>query len=318
MILEKDQITAQADQAQAELEGKLLETTQQIGLVQAELASIKREREARRSPLQHQRDQVASLQSQHDHAVQHAKIVRGSAREEDALKALSDIGKQLTHEKKALQKLEHETSQAEKQSQAREQELTSTLQDLQTDQERQEQELSSLKQAIAYEKQTEGHEKFDECRLAIEEKQRLVDELESGLLSAKLEVLQAHEAAQETLSNWPDLRREIALLKTPDDATIRMLKANIQYFELLEKDAEHVTSPCLPSLQSVQGIKDLRDKLVLGDKISEIHQIAQYVVPGLHDLNENRLRCAKGGLRSSRLGLQRLLDEYISYVRNQE
>lgn len=284
-----------------------------IQKAQAELRQLSQGREERFQGLQQSRAHAANLEGQHTHTETYVKLVKDTPREQDSLKTLSTIRKQWQDAKKELGKHEREATEADKADKAREQELTSTLQEQLAEQERLEQAIHSVERAREQAKQAEGAEKQAEARQAIEEKHAQVEALEAQLVEAKLSALDAHTQALEKLKDWPDLQREIAQLREPDDATIRVLKANIAYLELLEQDAEKVASPFLPSLHRGGHVEKLYSELFLGDKIAELIELA-YHAANHNDyqqaLKEGRVTTAKQNIRGQRQQLQQLLEEY--------
>lgn len=243
------QIIARADETIAELEQQFTENAGRISELQAEMSALTESREMRFQQLKRVRAQVASLENQHSQAQRYVDLAKHTIRENDALTNLSAVKKTWQEEKKSLGSLERETIEADKLDRAGEQELTSALQELLAEQERIQIEMQGIEEAKRIAHAAEGQEKYNAISWDYRVKLAQVATLEKQLLEAKGDLLEAHTQALESLKNWPELRQRIAQHKEPDDATLRILKANLAYVDLLDVDADKVVPhPILRSL----------------------------------------------------------------------
>jgi hypothetical protein len=309
-----EQIYQRADDSIAELEQQRTELASRIGQTQDEQATLVHARETRYQGLQQSRSLFSQFEAEYIQAEQYLRLVKATVREEQALVNRVEAKNRLTEAKKELHKLEREVAETDNQDKPREEELTTNLQTLAAEQERIQQEIQGLEQAKQQAFREEGYERYTEALTTYQIVQAKVDELEQQLVLAKIEALDTHTEALESLKSWPVHRQSIARLRPLDDATIRVLRANIAYYALLEADAAKVDAPFLPSLHRGIHSDTLHSQLFLGEKISDLHHGYEVLARSNHQVGVQtaRLEGIRSMLRSQRQHLEKLLSEYIA------
>ena len=191
------------------------------------------------------------------------------------------------------------------------------MQELTAEQECIQQEVRGLEQAKEQAFREEGYERYSASMQTCQPTQAKVDELEQQLLAAKIEAFETHTQALESLENWSVWKRSITRLRLPDDATIRALRMNIAYYQLLEQDAEKIESPFLPALNNGFHQTSFCDHVLLGDSIARITQAREALARSYYPTGQSesltRINGTKATLRSQRQHLEKLLSEYIAY-----
>jgi hypothetical protein len=308
------EIYQRADAGIAELEEKHAGVAQRLSQTQGELAALVQARKDRLHVLETLRSLTAKSEACHVQAQQYLKLVTKTPREEQAIHDLTDAKKHAAERRKELTALEAEVETAERRDKPREDELTTSLQELSTEQEFIEQEIGGLARAKQQAFDEEGRERHAKAEANYQEKQRAVDELESQLTTAKIALLECHLEGLGSLENWPVLRKSIADLRPPDDATIRALRMSIDYLSLLEADAEKIQSPYLPSLNRGMNADSLFELLSYGKEIKELHH-GHVQLPHAHQpgVETARLQGIKSTFASRRWHLEQVLNEYIAH-----
>lgn len=310
-----EQIYQRADQAIAEARNQIAEIVGHIDQIQDNLSALAQTHETRHTALEQTRALTVQCESEYNQAEQYLKLVAGTPREEQALASRAESKKRLDGQKKELHKREREVAEADKQDKPHEQELTSALKELHTEQERLEKEIQGLELAKQQAFQEEGYERYTQALVAYQEKQSLVEDLEARLTAAKVEAFECYTQALESLKNWPIHRKSIQHLRAPDDATIRAFKMNIAYYQLIEQDVEQIEAPFLPSLQRGMVVESVYDRLLLGEDISRIKQQCTSRDNSLYHSGQYQAQIegVKATIRTQRHYLEKLLAEYIAY-----
>lgn len=313
-------IATRADETIADLEQQLSELVHNISTTKQSIVDIDQEQAKRSSHLEQQRAQAKQHDSQHAQAQSFAKLAQGTVREQQALTNLITFKKNIAEESKELQKLEVETAEAYKQAEAHKQELQSSLQSLLAEQERIEADITSIEQAKQQAHSDEGSERYTSALKAYQEKHFAIQILEAKLLEAKLEAQEIHVEALESLKGWPDLHRQVALLKDPDDATTRILRANIAYVELMFADASKFDArPRIASVNNSNWTKGgLCAEIAFGKEIGELLDQQERVSSGGMGtaLAVGHIASWKMGMNAKLRTLKAALEEYIAYKRN--
>jgi myosin heavy subunit len=263
MILDEytstEEIKRRGSEALAQLELTFTENATQISSTQAEFAAIRSTRVDRTQELQRKMARVAALQEQHNQAVNFAKLAQGTIREKDCLSQVAKTRKKLAEHKQSLQSLESETVEAEQKSQAREQELTTTLQTLLAEQERIQTDREGTQAAHSQAHEELGNHLHTTALQAYQVAQEQEDKLREQLISAQLDKHDLLAVALKDLAAWPELQKDVQRLEPQDDAVTRALDASHYYAETMLQEikalAPHWRIP-LPSLSSGHHILD--------------------------------------------------------------
>jgi predicted nucleic acid-binding Zn-ribbon protein len=215
------------------LQGQRTEIIEQIGTATQELTAIPQDHEERHTRLDGAKASVDRLEAQLAQATHYAKISHGTAGSASAVKEASDIQRQVTAARKALEATEHEINQADQTSEARKQELTAQLTQLHGDKERLEAELSNAQVTYQRAHSELGQLKFNAIIAEDDELTATVTDRENQRLAAQIKHHEFLEKAQDDLKDWPSLQHELRKRQAPENATLQALRAAIGYINTL-------------------------------------------------------------------------------------
>jgi chromosome segregation ATPase len=226
-----------AEDSAASLSQRLSENAQAQEQARQELASIHRARQDRTHHLSEAHASIASLDKEHEKAVIEAKLTQGTAKEHVTVKAVSEVQKGLKAAKNALVQAEQTFAEQEHASATREQELIALLTRLQAEQGRLQSEQSHTLDIVAMAHAEAGREKQAAILARLKEHQNEVDQARALLLTTQIEQHDFLDHAIQSLSNWPELQREIAGLQLKTDSVTVLALAALQYLEVAAKEA---------------------------------------------------------------------------------
>ncbi len=179
-------------------------------------------------------------ESAHAQAISYAQLARDTVAEQSAIKAVSTAKNNLQTATKEVGRLEHEATEAERLSCAREQELTAQLDQFQAEQEKLEGDLHTLQAARAQANAELGAEKHATIVAGFKDRQARVDELRRQVIEAQMELHDFHVQGVQDLTDWPELQKDVAGLVVFDTPTTKVLQATLLYIDVLLENARNM------------------------------------------------------------------------------
>jgi hypothetical protein len=298
MVTAIEETVTDGQQRIAELEATIKDLNSRMEAIAPELSKIQRIREDREQFLAETRQAFLHRQHEHDQAAAFANLAHGHPNEKQALKKLSSAKQAMDSEEKVLSVQEKGIKQEEAEDSAREQEFKKQLHLLQSERDTQVAALHKVQLGMDKAHNDLGEEKHSAILAGHQTKKQLVDDLTAQLVAAKVDLLMHHEKSVQDLQPWSALQQDIKSLMPADNATVRVLEAEIHYITTLLDDASGVdASVHLASLKRSIGYSDVWSKAIIPEQevISAIRRQPQT-------------------LQIRRDVLQRLLEEYRAYL----
>ena len=242
MITEVEQIVSRGDETIAQIKHQIADVAQRITDVQTELAAIPLARDERVKRLQEAQTILMKAEFAHNQAIAYHKLAQDTVNEQQAIKQASSAKKELSAARKAMEKLEHESAEADQATDTRESELNTLLAQLQAEQERLQADLVHTRAAHRQSHQVLGEHKRDAIVAVYQNHQKRIDDLRSQLLEAQSDQLDFYERALQELEGWTDQQRDVRNLRPVDDHTSRTIAATIRYIDTLMADMDFLTN----------------------------------------------------------------------------
>ncbi len=237
-----EQLVSRGNEAIAQLEHQLTDITQQITDVQTELATIPPAQDKRARDKSKAQAILMKSESTHNQAVAYAKLAQDTVNEQQAIKQTSTAKKELSAARKAMDKLERESAEAETLASVRETELHSLLAHLQSEHKRLEGGLLHTRAAHKQSHLVLGDQKRDAIIASYQNYQKHIDDLRSKLVEAQSNQFDFYENALREMEGWPDQQRDVRNLRPVDDHLARVIDATMRYIDTLMTDMDHISN----------------------------------------------------------------------------
>lgn len=246
-------MVATGDEQASAIQCQIDAVTQAIDAATAERVALAEARAQREQALVDASRVAALAEQAHRQAVDYAALATGTGNEQQAIGAASAAKKAMQAARKDLAQMEREAREAEQVAAVQDAEIGKHLHLLTAERETHQAEHAAVTRGLAKAREELGSERYTDAVARYQEQAAAVAVLREQFIDAQVQLHDAHAEAVAALAHWPDLQRAVKLLRTPEDATARMIENTLCYLDALIKDAGQVRNDLPFPTGSLQG-----------------------------------------------------------------